>query len=126
MAELIVRNTPASPSLSPRVAARASFSRRCSELTVSLGPLWALYNSGLAHRAEPSRGTQSEASPVLNIRDNTCGPPVVRQPTSWGVALCDRLSEVRANDFVAVDGCRRFCRFTFRQAQKLWTVVERL
>lgn len=85
MAELIVPNTPASPSLSPRVAARASFSRRCSELTVSLGSLRALYNNGLAHRAEPSRGARSEAPPVLNIRDNTRGPPVERQPTSWGV-----------------------------------------
>lgn len=89
--------------------------------------LWALYNNGLAHRAEPSRGAQSEASPILNIRDNTRGPPVERQPTSWGVVLRSRgrLSQVRANDFVAVDGCRRFCRFTFRQAQKLRT-VERL
>jgi len=26
----------------------------------------------------PSRGAQSEASPVLNIRDNTHGPPVER------------------------------------------------
>lgn len=82
----------------------------------------------MAHRAEPSRGARSEAPPVLNIRDNTRGPPVERQPTSWGVVGSPLAGSLKFERTISllVDGCRRFCCFTFRQAQKLRIVMEPL